>query len=309
MLDTMFKCTLFPRIVCVALTLVCCAGAGIARAADSPEILARKTHEIFAAKCFSCHAPTAKKVKKFGYIDDFAKVRGNSKLLVPGNLVESPIFTSIEEGEMPPDDSDIPQLTDEEKGVVRAWIEAGAPPGDTAPLAAATAPTTGPTTASSVAAGKAPPPLSRRTVRFLGKFHPLVAHFPIALLVTAALAEILCFRYRSHQLTGAVRFCTVFGAAGALGSAALGWINANYHSSSDLLETHRWIGAGAALWAIPVALLCEWGARRAHRSGEELWRGASRFAFRCALFLGVTLIGVAAHMGGALVYGEDYFKF
>ena len=77
-------------------------------------------------------------------------------------------------------------------------------------------------------------------------------------------------------------------------------------------------GTAALAWMIPLAWICERGVRRAGLSNTSgtarepaaaHWSGRSRLQFQIVLFLGVLLVSLAAHLGGALVYGEDYFTF
>jgi hypothetical protein len=79
------------------------------------------------------------------------------------------------------------------------------------------------------------------------------------------------------------------------------------HRNAD--DAYRWLGTIAVLWAIPLAALCEGRVRRSARAPNPDWVGPSRLSFQIALFAGVALFGIAAHMGGALVYGADYLKF
>jgi uncharacterized membrane protein len=154
-------------------------------------------------------------------------------------------------------------------------------------------------------------PFGRRLALWVGKFHPMVVHFPIALICVAALAELAWLKSRSPWLTGAVRFATGLAAVSAVASGALGWINAASHTSSALLAEHRWLGTMAVVWMVPLVLLCEWGARRGRAAGGDpfRWAGRSRLAFQVLLFAAVALVGVAAHMGGALSRPDDYFRF
>ncbi len=52
----------------------------------------------------------------------------------------------------------------------------------------------------------------------------------------------------------------------------------------------------------------EWGARRAKRENRE-WHGPSRWLFRASIFFIAGLVGFAAHIGGLIHWGEDFFKF
>ncbi|MBE7560308.1 hypothetical protein HS125_15750 [bacterium] len=59
-------------------------------------------------------------------------------------------------------------------------------------------------------------PFLPRLLEFVGKLHVVVVHFPIALLLAAALAE-LGVMLGYGGLSGATRFCLVLGAAGGRG--------------------------------------------------------------------------------------------
>jgi hypothetical protein len=140
-------------------------------------------------------------------------------------------------------------------------------------------------------------------LRWLGKFHILVIHFPIALLTASALGE-LWYAWRGVRVPmPAVRFCVALGAASAVAAALLGWLHADFGGfgadDPDALGLHRWVGTVAALWAVPIVLLSE---RDAHRC----WRSNS---FRVALWLGALLIGVAGHLGGILVHGNTFLDW
>lgn len=58
---------------------------------------------------------------------------------------------------------------------------------------------------------------------FLWRLHPLAAHFPVALLLMAALAEILLLMRPALGLETTVRFLVAGGAVGAGIAALLGW--------------------------------------------------------------------------------------
>lgn len=306
----------------LALVLIVCfllsAGSARAAATTAPagDELAAKVLPIFDVKCGLCHGPQAKTKEKFGYVTDLRKLAANSKLVVPGNSSKSKMWTSIEEGDMPPSEDDRSKpLTSTEKETIKAWIEAGALPGTATVVAFAT---TSPSQSSISAVDDGTddakfPPLSlfRRLERLTGRMHPLVVHFPIALLMAAAMAEAGWFYTRNVAFTGVVRFCVIIGGLGALAAAVLGWIFAIFRHGGDanLLFQHRWLGTAAGAWVIPIILLCEIGIRRAGKTdGMAKWKGNSRITFQVVLLIGVILIGVAAHIGGSIHYGSDFFN-
>jgi hypothetical protein len=73
------------------------------------------------------------------------------------------------------------------------------------------------------------------------------------------------------------------------------------------LKWHRWLGTIAAVWALPVLLLSEQGFRR--RRDDPGAVGRPYLWFQVMLFVGVMLVGVAAHFGGLSVNGEDFLSF
>ena len=92
---------------------------------------------MFEKSCFKCHGPEVEKPKgKFraGTKENVLKGGGEGVVVVGGDLAKSPIIAMInwatedEEMYMPPkgNKAKIPQMTKEEIGLVRAWIEQGA---------------------------------------------------------------------------------------------------------------------------------------------------------------------------------------
>jgi len=140
---------------------------------------------------------------------------------------------------------------------------------------------------------------STSPLEWLGRFHPPLTHFPIALIVAAALAEFLFMRRPSALFEHATRYCVWLGTGGALLAALLGWFYAGFHLVDEewVMTTHRWFGTGTALWSALIFVLCE----RAY-AGR-----APRQPFRLALFAGAGLVSVTGFFGGALLYGLDHF--
>jgi len=143
-----------------------------------------------------------------------------------------------------------------------------------------------------------------RLTRFLGKFHPLVVHFPIALLLGAVLAELISWvgRYEKFDIVG--RFCLWLGVFGAVAAAPLGWLaamHANYPQLERILEWHRWSGTSVATLAILTLIVSEVSHRKKRKILKMLYRGL--------LLLVAILVGMSSHFGATLIYGPDYFRF
>ena len=136
---------------------------------------------------------------------------------------------------------------------------------------------------------------------WLGKFHPALNHFPIALLSSAALAELLLMRRRSLLFEHAVRFSVNLGALSALLAAALGWLFAGFQLTDDewVMTAHRWAGTATALWAVALLVVC---ART--EAGSTRRRG-----LRIVLFGAAGLVTATGFLGGALIYGLDHYAW
>ena len=92
---------------------------------------------LFEAACYKCHGPEVEKPKGKFRADTRAsvvKTTEDGPNVTPGDVSKSPLLAMIawvaedEEMYMPPKDNKakIPQMTKEQVGLVRAWIEQGA---------------------------------------------------------------------------------------------------------------------------------------------------------------------------------------
>lgn len=151
---------------------------------------------------------------------------------------------------------------------------------------------------------------------FLGRLHPLVVHFPIALVLCAALGELLGrlvperrraawpggLRGPGSGPSDAVLFCLVLGAASAGLATGLGWLNAAAQTftggSAETLWWHRAFGFTAAGASIATAAL----ALRLRRAP----RAALDRLYLAGLLASAIGVSGAGHFGGSLVFGSDY---
>src|SRR5260370_26800904 len=91
---------------------------------------------------------------------------------------------------------------------------------------------------------------------FAGRLHPLLLHFPIALIIVAAVAEFIAilttFRAWHVVAVANVRAGAVF----AVATAISGWLMASSSVVNDVrvLDWHRWIRTTAAVAIIGAAL-------------------------------------------------------
>ena len=136
-----------------------------------------------------------------------------------------------------------------------------------------------------------------RLMGLLGNLHPGIVHFPIALLATAALLELLqMVRKKEGPAPGSLPM--VFIAALAAGPACLfGWFLSTVEGKlGNVLELHKWLGIATAVVALATA-----GAAFKSRACT----GALKI-FRVSLFLGSGLVFTTGYLGGEMAMGPNH---
>ena len=136
---------------------------------------------------------------------------------------------------------------------------------------------------------------------FIGKFHPLLVHFPIALVLTAAAAELVAIATPRKTWRRIAVANIRAGAAMGVVAAITGWLFASSPmvDATTSLEWHRWLGMAAVAGAMGAALL-SW---RLHESSRR-----SAFVYRFALFVTALLVAITGHLGGTLVWGAGFLR-
>ncbi|OBX18947.1 hypothetical protein A9995_10445 [Erythrobacter sp. QSSC1-22B] len=131
-------------------------------------------------------------------------------------------------------------------------------------------------------------------VSLLEQLHPATVHFPIALFLMAALAELFVMVGRGGSMEPAIRVMIYGGAAGAVLAALFGWIHTGLWFGGDMaMQLHRWNGMLIVVIGIALA---------AHvRSSRE-----RRTILRAGLFTTATLILFQGYLGGELAHGPNH---
>ena len=136
---------------------------------------------------------------------------------------------------------------------------------------------------------------------YIGKFHPLLVHFPIALVLVAVAAELVVLATpRTAWRTVAVANIRAAAALGVV-TAVTGWLFAASPlvDASPSLEWHRWVGMAGAAGAIGAALL----SLRLPMASQR-----SAFVYRVTLFVTALLVAITGHLGGTLVWGAGFLQ-
>ncbi len=137
-------------------------------------------------------------------------------------------------------------------------------------------------------------------VLFLGRFHPLLVHLPIGMLLLAGVMEFMGRKEKYKALKGATSFVLLISAIGAIGAAFLGWLLSQGGGyDEDLLFWHKWQGIGLAVFATLAWLV------KAQPKKLKIPAVLSK-AYTPLLILAIFMLGLAGHNGGSLTHGEDY---
>lgn len=128
-------------------------------------------------------------------------------------------------------------------------------------------------------------------LEYLGRFHPLVIHLPIGVLVLSYLLEAYS-SYKKVPEKQVQSFVLLIAAFSATLSVITGLllVRGGYYSG-DLVLNHKYlaIGLGAICWALYF-----------------LSRSNARKAYLITLLSSAVMLGITGHLGGSLTHGEDF---
>lgn len=135
-----------------------------------------------------------------------------------------------------------------------------------------------------------------------GRLHPLLVHFPIALLLVGVAAAWVRVALRRPSVTATELTLVGTGTVGAGLACLTGWIFAANESDvqqlDDALAWHRWLGIAAAGFAAIACLLAILS-----------FRGIGRLSRRWYVFMLTVccmILGVASHFGASMVWGSNF---
>jgi uncharacterized membrane protein len=127
---------------------------------------------------------------------------------------------------------------------------------------------------------------------FIGRLHPLLVHLPIGMLTALAALEIAARVPRFKNAAASAGYLLALAAPLAVVTACCGWLlSLGGGYDKELLAWHKWLGTGTAVAAVVTAILFQRG---------------KITAYRVSLFVTVSLLLAAGHLGGSLTHGRDY---
>ncbi|MCE9618356.1 MAG: hypothetical protein K8R92_00410 [Planctomycetes bacterium] len=142
-----------------------------------------------------------------------------------------------------------------------------------------------------------PESVSSAWLEVLGHLHPLIVHFPIALAIVATLAMTWNWIRRHEGFGDFAVHCTWIAALASVVVSTSGWFFAEADGpESTELFLHRWFGIGSSAALVLLAL------------ATTMVRGDSwpilLNVTRLGSLVAAVGIGVTAHFGGDMVWGE-----
>jgi len=132
----------------------------------------------------------------------------------------------------------------------------------------------------------------------MSNIHPIIVHFPIALIIVVFILDLMGVLSRKKSLISAANIITIFAAVGAVFAVVSGLIaeKSVWHpeQAHELLELHETIGF--VVVGLTLILLIFRPAIKKKKSGSPGW---------VAVFLSLAaavLVGYAGYLGGEIVY-------
>jgi uncharacterized membrane protein/mono/diheme cytochrome c family protein len=129
---------------------------------------------------------------------------------------------------------------------------------------------------------------------FFGRFHPVLVHLPIGILLIACLFLLLILLPKFANLRPAIATLLFLGTVSAIASCITGYFLANSGDyEGKLVSNHLWMGIGVAVLSVLLLLI--------HKYAKT----DSRIPTVTAVML-LVLVSVTGHLGGSLTHGSDY---
>jgi mono/diheme cytochrome c family protein/uncharacterized membrane protein len=128
-------------------------------------------------------------------------------------------------------------------------------------------------------------------LEFIGRFHPVLVHLPIGILLLAGLLQLLSLKPKFASLHAAINIALFWGMISAIASCISGYLlSQSGDYDEELVNTHKWFGISTAFVSLIAYLFNRW---------ENVFA-------KWVILLMVPLIIITGHLGGSLTHGSDY---
>jgi len=135
--------------------------------------------------------------------------------------------------------------------------------------------------------------------QFLGRLHPLIVHFPIALLVVTLILELYSWKKANQDFRSGNYVILLVGSLSAIAAAAFGFLLKDQDEYvGNTLDIHQWSGIATALLSV--------GTFYFFHLSEKNKTTKLLTAYRTLLIFSVVGVTIAGHYGSSLTHGPDY---
>ncbi len=138
-----------------------------------------------------------------------------------------------------------------------------------------------------------------------GRMHPALVHFPIGWIALVVLLDLLTIVLGRRELEAAGLWALFLGVLAFIPAAATGLLRAYYLTVSPGIyypvETHRNL-------AFLVFLIC-FAALVLRFKSRKKFTGTVQWVYLALMVTAAGLIGFVGHLGGKMVYGENFLPF
>jgi uncharacterized membrane protein len=125
--------------------------------------------------------------------------------------------------------------------------------------------------------------------------HPATVHFPIALLIAAAVTEVLLIFRPEFDLKRSVRLMVYFAAIGTVAAAVFGWLHTGMWLGGEaVMQRHRSVGTGLAVLSVGLA----WLVSRPDDAGRTM--------LRIGLLVAAIVVVIQGYWGAELSHGPNH---
>ncbi len=136
---------------------------------------------------------------------------------------------------------------------------------------------------------------------FLGRLHPMIVHFPIALLLLAVVLEFISRKNFNSPLRAGINVLVFIGALSGMLTALFGWLLSRQEETiGNSFDIHQWSGNATVLFSIATALLLY---RIVKNNQVKLVN-----VYRLSLFVSTLGVAIAGHFGASLTHGDDFIS-
>lgn len=139
-------------------------------------------------------------------------------------------------------------------------------------------------------------PFFRRLYAWMGRFHPLIVHFPIAFFPAALFTAVV--GRRRPAFSAPVQFLVVAGGIFAPIAAVAGWLAGMGSDPDPILTYHRWLGVAVGAGGAALAV---WAWRRPWED-----RGAGMILALSAMTIAIAIQGF---LGAGITHGIEHLMF